>query len=89
MRSLLFALLVVMSAPHSALLAQESSDAAQCPAIIFESKIDRKTIVENSTQLIESGKLTGGALARAHLTRMPASWAVGTRDHSQTSQKPP
>jgi tetratricopeptide (TPR) repeat protein len=83
MRLVLLALMFAVCAPSSALLAQARKDASPCA--LFIGSVDRDAVVATCTQLIESGKLSGEALARAYLARLYARTGngTGTIDHSR------
>jgi tetratricopeptide (TPR) repeat protein len=89
MRFLLFAMAMLLAMPtwSSALLAQGPKAPRPVPCDLFDGGAlpDPKSVVATCTQLIESGKLTGRRLARAHLTRILARMVSGTAtiDHSQ------
>jgi tetratricopeptide (TPR) repeat protein len=82
MRFFILALLLAVSVSPAALLAQARKEAPPC-ALFFGSPIDPQVAVATCTQLIENGKLTGRALARAYLTRMLARAMAGTPDDAQ------
>ena len=85
MRYLLFALSFVVSMPPIALFAQVPKRPASCSLFDPAGPVDAEAVVASCTQLIESDKLSGKALARAYLTRILASAGKSrTIDHGQT-----
>jgi tetratricopeptide (TPR) repeat protein len=78
------ALLVVFSLSSGTLLAQAPKGTPPC-TLFFGSAIDPEVVIATCTQLIESGRLSGRALAAAYLTRIVAR-SMGGRaiNHSQT-----
>ena len=83
MRYLLFALSFVLGMSPIALFAQVPKRPASCSLFDPAGPIDAEAVIASCTQLIESDKLSGKALARAYLTRLMANGQTRTIDHSR------
>ena len=84
MRCLVLALSFVVALAPSAVFGQAAKDPAPCDPWNSAGPVNAQALIASCTHLIDSGKLSGRALARAYLTRILAnSGQTRAIDHGQ------